>query len=166
MPRHKRACARSLRRDARPVQNALVDLNGSLDLTFLAEQIPENQINLDSLRVLPGGEGELGNSAIDLARCEKVETQNIVNRSRSAPPPLGWVRPELSRPDTSDRDAGDECHEDHEDHEERLLPDIYQGPSVLPGSALSGSAPDRSTSDKGSFRRSAISFSSFSIFLR
>lgn len=52
------------------MQDALVDLDGTLDLSFLPEEIAEDQIDLDGLGVGAGGTRKLGYRAIDVSGTE------------------------------------------------------------------------------------------------
>ena len=49
------------------MEHALMDLDGALELTLLAEEVAEDEEDLDGFGVLPRGDGELGDRAIGLS---------------------------------------------------------------------------------------------------
>ncbi len=168
---------------ARTVKDALMDLDGPLELPFLSQEVSQDEVDLRRLRVLPGGLGELRYRAIDLAGGEKVETEDVVDgrsapRIRPGPAPLP-----NGGPDASERDAR---RERGEDEEESLVLEVHSRrpaeigfrprEASLPGEWRRGArdlTPSRDSRDsrkeeelsgiessRGSFRSSAFSFSS------
>ena len=71
-------------RQARALQQALMDIDGARDLSLLAVQAAEQQVNFERVAETFGGLVQLVDREIDLVGDEKIQADDVVERLRDA----------------------------------------------------------------------------------
>ena len=103
------------------MENALVNLDSAFELPLFSKQVAKDEINLDSIGIPAGGDGELRDGTVYLAGGEKVQAENVVDRRRT-PLAIRSMRGARVRPKSTECDTGDKRNQEYE---EGLLLDVH-----------------------------------------